>query len=65
MLRNREGANEKEMLNAFRIGLEFGSRLQRIRMGSRPNNTYLHDEHYSLPRYSKIDLMRYIMVFLL
>lgn len=24
--RNREGANEKEMLNAFRIGLEFGSR---------------------------------------
>jgi nitrite reductase/ring-hydroxylating ferredoxin subunit len=23
---NREGANEKEMLNAFRIGLEFGSR---------------------------------------
>jgi nitrite reductase/ring-hydroxylating ferredoxin subunit len=23
--RNREGANEKEMLNAFRVGLEFGS----------------------------------------
>jgi hypothetical protein len=24
--RNREGANEKKMLNAFHIGLEFGSR---------------------------------------
>jgi nitrite reductase/ring-hydroxylating ferredoxin subunit len=31
--RNREGANEKEMLNAFRIGLEFGSRYKQSGWG--------------------------------
>jgi nitrite reductase/ring-hydroxylating ferredoxin subunit len=38
--RSKRGANEKEMLDAFRI--------QTIRLGSGLDNTYLHDGHYSL-----------------